>query len=560
MKLKTLTISICTATMLLGSSSSLSFKEVPVPMTDNQKRSILATSKITLDGKSTNIAFHTIARSGDVIGSGTFGMIYDMNGNVITNDDGTPKISNKADFSSLLLFDKTLFMVSQFETIPAALYLTKLKQDSTGHLSAVSTKNIDVSSVDGLWIPCAGTVTPWNTHLGSEEYEPNADKLKPDTKLMEDYLSMAKYFSGDLNDVNPYSYGWTPEVIVLNENGDTKVVKHYAMGRFSHELSYVMPDKKTVYLSDDGTNVGLFMFIADKAGDLSSGNLYAAKWKQTSSHSAGKADIEWISLGHSTNEYISKTIKQKITFSDIFDSSTTLKDGFTSINTRHGQEFLKVKLGMEEVASRLETRRYAAIQGATTEFRKMEGVTFDEKNKTIYLSMSMIGKGMADNHTTYDKGGHNDIKLSGNPCGAIYALKVDSNFIAHSMYSAIEGSLSNELPDNKCSVLGIANPDNLTFIQNRDTLIVSEDTKKGHQNDYIWAYNVDSEKLTRIQTTPYGSETTGTYIYNNIGGYGYMTSVVQHPFGDEDSSKRVNSKSDFKSYTGYLGPLPVVNK
>ena len=37
-------------------------------------------------------------------------------------------------------------------------------------------------------------------------------------------------------------------------------------------------------------------------------------------------------------------------------------------------ECLKVKDGMEQLASRLETTPHASIKGATTEFRKMEGL------------------------------------------------------------------------------------------------------------------------------------------------------------------------------------------
>jgi uncharacterized protein len=33
---------------------------------------------------------------------------------------------------------------------------------------------VDWSEWGGLWLPCAGSVTPWGTHLGSEEYEPDA--------------------------------------------------------------------------------------------------------------------------------------------------------------------------------------------------------------------------------------------------------------------------------------------------------------------------------------------------------------------------------------------------
>lgn len=35
------------------------------------------------------------------------------------------------------------------------------------------------SAWGGLWTPCAGSVTPWNTHIGSEEYEPDG---KPSTQ------------------------------------------------------------------------------------------------------------------------------------------------------------------------------------------------------------------------------------------------------------------------------------------------------------------------------------------------------------------------------------------
>ncbi|WP_232371211.1 hypothetical protein [Desulfogranum marinum] len=52
------------------------------------------------------------------------------------------------------------------------------------------------------------------------------------------------------------------------------------MGRVAIELAYVIPDNKTTYISDDGTNVGFFMFVAGKTKDLSAGNLYSAKWDQ----------------------------------------------------------------------------------------------------------------------------------------------------------------------------------------------------------------------------------------------------------------------------------------
>ena len=51
---------------------------------------------------------------------------------------------------------------------------------------------------------------------------------------------------------------------------------------FVPHCRYVMPDQKTVYSTDDGSNTGFWKFVADKAGDMSSGTLYGAKFTQIS--------------------------------------------------------------------------------------------------------------------------------------------------------------------------------------------------------------------------------------------------------------------------------------
>ncbi|OAD21196.1 alkaline phosphatase, partial [Candidatus Thiomargarita nelsonii] len=116
-----------------------------------------------------------------------------------------------------------------------------------------------------------------------------------------------------------------------------------------------------------------------------------------------------------------------------------------------------------------------------------------------------------------------------------------------------EGPFAN----NKCDLEGLANPDNISFISDYNSLIIGEDTGSGHQNDMIWSYNLKSKELTRIQTTPYGSETTSPYIYKNINGFGYLMSVVQHPFGESDADQLNNADEAF-AYTGYIGPFPAL--
>ena len=563
------------------------FAEVPFPVTDAAKRQVQATPKLTVDGKTYDIGFNTILRSGDKVGKGTFGLLYDKNGEPVKNKDGSVHISVDNDFSSLLPVGEKLFMVSHFESRPGAMYVTELEQNKkTGELKAINTKNIDFSMYGGLWVPCAGSVTPWNTHLGSEEY-PNNALLTESAKSMDDIEDydkpMARYFGVDPYDKStevsdfrnvfkPYRYGYPVEVTV-NEAGEATPVKQFAMGRVAVELAYVMPDMRTTYISDDGTNVGFFMFVADEVKHLNSGTLYAAKWNQIHGRSGGFADLTWINLGHADNKTIQNAIESGTSFSDIFtigkgDKEGNCEEGFTSINTTDGHECLQLKEGMETIASRVETRRYAAMKGATTEFRKEEGISFDPANSTLYVAMSEIAKGM-ETEGKYDAGGPNHIQLPKNKCGVVYGLdiapnaSIGSNYVAQNMYGVINGTprkyaKDGDYANNTCDINGISNPDNVTFMTGRNTLIIGEDTGSGHQNDAIWSYNVGSQKLTRIQTTPYGSETTSPYYYPNVNGYSYLMSVIQHPYGESDEDK-LSDPAESAAYTGYIGAMPVMN-
>ena len=83
---------------------------------------------------------------------------------------------------------KAVFAVVQFEyttrdqagastygTLPSPIAVLTLDQDqTTGKLSLVKYHNVDTSAAHGLWITCGASLSPWNTHLSSEEYEPDA--------------------------------------------------------------------------------------------------------------------------------------------------------------------------------------------------------------------------------------------------------------------------------------------------------------------------------------------------------------------------------------------------
>jgi secreted PhoX family phosphatase len=573
MKLKTMTLAVIAALTAAAQTQagSIQFEEVPFPATDAEKRSVLASPSAVVNGSTVAIGFNTILRSGDEVGGGVFGQLVDAQGNPLLAADGSHYISSDNDFSSLLTGkqDGKLYMVSHFESRPAAMYLTELNQNpTTGSLTAVRTRPLDFSPVRGGWVHCAGSVTPWGTHLGSEEYEPDASLRNPATGSIDDYYNaMGAYYGGDLLALNPYDYGWNVEVRV-NSYDKANVTKHYTMGRFAWELGYVMPNKKTVYASDDGTDVGLFRFEADKAGDLSSGTLYAAKWLQTSPDGApvGYAQLAWVNLGHASDAHIRELyLNKKITFGDLFaeKAPTKKEDGtyrcpaqFTLVKHTYGLECLKVKPGMDIAASRLETRRYAALKGATTEWRKMEGITYNPDMNQLYIAMSEINKGMEDKAD----GGRNDIRVALNDCGAVYALDLDPNFVAHTMHGIVVGDPTSGTDDkNKCNIAGIANPDNITYMPGYDTLIIGEDSGSGHQNDAIWSYNTRKGTLTRIETTPYGAESTSPYFYPNVNGFAYLMSVVQHPYGESDQDQ-LDNPANARAYTGYIGPFPAMKK
>ena len=102
---------------------------------------------------------------------------------------------------------------------------------------------------------------------------------------------------------SPYLYGHIPE-ITMKTDGTATIKKNFCLGRISHELVHVMPDQKTVVMGDDATNSGFFVFIADKAGDLSAGTLYVAKLTTpltTLDPTAAAVPIQWIKLGTTTS-------------------------------------------------------------------------------------------------------------------------------------------------------------------------------------------------------------------------------------------------------------------
>eukprot|EP00958_Prasinococcus_capsulatus_P007678 scaffold706_cov418-Prasinococcus_capsulatus_cf.AAC.46 len=431
--------------------------------------------------------------------------------------------------------------------------------------TGAASETLEISNApDFTSLLTAGSVTPWGTHLGSEEYEPAA-RLMMDYDTVEEMVEKnswkgyqltahMRYYGYYLDAIDmemirtmikPYMYGFPTEVAVA-EDGSYTAVKHMSMGRLAIELPYVMPDQKTAFITDDGTNVLFAMYKADTPGPA----LVVISHEQRSNQLAelslsalsevgtdgGEFTIEWIELGWASDAEL-LAVAPTTGFYDIFEAEElqyeadpevppTCPDGFTMINTTPGLECLKVKEGMEKLAAFFETRRYAAMLGCTTEGSKWEGITFSPGRMQLYTAMSEVRYGMEDyarkgkESNQYDVGTENDMKLAYNWCGCVYALDVNEEMTPINMKALTCGTpiTENADPKNKCDLEGIANPDNVAFIEEYDTLIIGEDTGSGHQNDVIWSYDMKSDEMTRIFSTPYGAETTSPWWYNDIMG------------------------------------------
>jgi secreted PhoX family phosphatase len=92
---------------------------------------------------------------------------------------------------------------------------------------------------------------------------------------------------------------------------------------------------------------------------------------------------------------------------------------------------------------------------------------------------------------------------------------------------------------NQCVQDKPCGPDNLRYVDSIRTLFIGEDTSR-RNNNYVWAFNVDTRKLSRILSVPMGAEATGLTIVPNQNGFAYITSNFQHP-GEGN-------------ITGYTGP------
>ena len=595
---------------------SASFTSMAAPTLANATAMATTTVGSTLNIKlsdesvrSYQLAYQPFFVTGDMVSDGKGGTIlsggyYDINNKPIIDATVPGKerhyFSDAPDGTSLLtvanptvtgIKGKAVFAVVQFEyttwaqdgktgmygKLPSPIAVLTLDQDqSTGKLSLVKYHNVDTSKVHGLWITCGASLSPWGTHLSSEEYEPDAFSIASNDM----FKAYSKNLYGDETKANPYHYGHMPEVTV-NPDGTGSIKKHYCMGRISHELVQVMPDNRTALMGDDATNSAYFVFVAYKEKDLSSGSLYVAKVGSGFSidpSANSSAALTWIKMGSATSaeiEQLANTLKptdiMTVVSKDPADAS------YTKIVANGKTEWIKLNPGMEKAAAFLETHRYAAYLGASAGFSKMEGTTVNIKDKIAYSALQNCQDSMVVGNASNVPG--NGISIPKQlKAGVVMALnlkggqKDTSGAAINSEWMPVDTKALLAGEDIAADALGntanpnkIANPDNLKFSEKMRTLFIGEDSGQ-HVNNFLWAYNVDTKQLSRVMSIPAGGESTGLHAVDEINGWTYIMSNFQHA-GDWgsihnvvkdtlDPMIRANYKNKSGAAVGYITGTP----
>ena len=593
--------------------SSVTFSSMPAPTLANAAAMATTTTGSVMTANFSDaskldfkLAYQPFFITGDLVADGNGGKLlaggyYDIYNQPIidTTVAGRERqfFSDSPDGTSLLTVanakvtgvkGNTVFAVIQFEyttwaqdgvtgmygRLPSPIAVLTLDQDpATGKLALVKYHNVDTSAVSGLWITCGASLSPWGTHLSSEEYEPNAFTAATDAQ----FKAFSKNLYGSETAANPYNYGHLPEVTV-NADGTASIKKHYCLGRISHELVQVMPDNRTVIMGDDATNSGYFVFVANTEKDLSAGTLYVAKVGAGFSldPSAAAAPLTWIKLGSATSAEIKK-LATTLKATDIMDVKTAdpLDASYTKVAANGRTEWLKLVPGMEKAAAFLETHRYAALVGASMGFTKMEGTTVNIKDKVAYSALQNVQGSMvrgaaswnAANNITVEKaliagcvmahtlgGGQKD--AGGAAMNSEWVPTLTRTLLVGEDLAAADATGNTANPDK------VANPDNLKFSEKMRTLFIGEDSSM-HVNNMLWAYNVDTKALTRVATMPVGAEATGMHVVDELNGWTYIMSNFQHA-GDWlsglhgkvqatlDPLVRANYKDRFGAAVGYF--------
>ena len=481
----------------------------PVPVTEMERQTVVsAVGEYQILGQ-TNDVFAELGKDALPAGLGVIHSI--ISGEKIVE-------SNTPDFNGFIATgDGEGYLFSNWESYPGGVSRLKLKKDSFGKWSVTNAMMVDFDAVSGTAANCFGSVSPWGTPLTSEEWIVRSDLQSTTYASWNDPQDTSTDGIEALTAPdfpNPYRYGYIAEITKPTQAAPV-VVKHYTIGRYEHENSVVMPDRKTVYASQDDTGGVLFKFIAANPEDLSSGTLYGAKLTQdegSTEPSTTGFDVSWLALATANNATIEAWIGEYdgIDSSDYVEGQTSYMsmadveawaNGDASYpDLESGGSAVTAGQPMDDRSAFLESRQAARLKGATAEWRKLEGLNIsqhrameavggvesvadeDVTQAYLYMAIADLDKTLID-----DEG---DIQLSARvkDCGGVYRAKLEENYDLARIEPVIMGGTYRSSLDGaeRCDVNQLSQPDNVIVMKD-GRILIGEDGFQ--ENNTLWMYD-----------------------------------------------------------------------
>lgn len=479
----------------------------PVPVSDAERQTVMSAYG----------QYQVLGQTGDTYEGKLpkgLGHIYSMVGGELILENDMP------DFNGFIQTGAGKgYLFTNWEMYPGGMSRMALEKDNQGSWTVTDAMMLDFDGVKGTAANCFGSVTPWNTPLTSEEWIVNS---KVDTTTHPDWNNPAVMNTDIIGYMwqltapdapNPYRYGYIAEVQNPTSN-EPMVVKHYALGRFEHENATVMPDGKTVYLSQDDTGGVLFKFVADTPEDLSAGTLYGAKLTQDVGQNDPATtgfDVAWVELGHGDNTMIEawiadfdgigtdQYVEGESNYMTMADVEAWANGAATYPTVANGGGKVTAGEPMDNRAVFLESRQAARLKGATAEWRKLEGISIntkraqeaiegvntidgeDVRDAYVYLAIADLDNTLIDNE--------GDIQLSSRvkDCGGVYRAKLEEGYNISRIEPLVMGSTyrSSLSGAARCDVDQLSQPDNV-IVMDDGRIIIGEDGFQ--ENNTLWLY------------------------------------------------------------------------
>ena len=479
----------------------------PVPVSDAERQTVMSAYG----------QYQVLGQTGDTYEGKLpkgLGHIYSMVGDELILENDMP------DFNGFIQTGAGKgYLFTNWEMYPGGMSRMAIEKDNFGSWKVTDAMMLDFDGVHGTAANCFGSVTPWNTPLTSEEWIVNS---KVDTTTHPDWNNPAVMNTDIIGYMwqltapdapNPYRYGYIAEVQNPTSNEPT-VVKHYALGRYEHENATVMPDGKTVYLSQDDTGGVLFKFVADTPEDLSSGTLYGAKLTQDVGQNDPATtgfDVSWVELGHGDNAMIEawiadfdgigtdQFVEGETSYMTMADVEAWANGAATYPTVENGGGKVTAGEPMDDRVVFLESRQAARLKGATAEWRKLEGISINTKRAQeavegvntidgediteayVYLAIADLDNTLIDNE--------GDIQLSNRvkDCGGVYRAKLEAGYNISRIEPLVMGSTyrSSLSGAARCDVDQLSQPDNV-IVMDDGRIIIGEDGFQ--ENNTLWLY------------------------------------------------------------------------